>query len=131
MLFPLQMIKLRMGIIAGAVVLFLFNGSLSFIEFFVKNPVSNLSEGVEKIIAQKHIEVAEKKSLVPAKMLEKSVFFDGQVVSMKKYVCDPEKSGIISEFKRKSPSKGQVEKLRFSLLFSSVKAPKTISLPVT
>lgn len=61
---------------------------------------------LDKIIADKYKEVEEKKSLVPVKLLEKSVYFPGSVVSMKKYVTQPDKSGIIAEFKRKSPSKG-------------------------
>jgi indole-3-glycerol phosphate synthase len=63
---------------------------------------------LDKILAHKEQEVAEQKSLVPTKLLEQSIFFENQVVSMKKYVTNPEKTGIIAEFKRRSPSKGQI-----------------------
>lgn len=63
---------------------------------------------LEKIIASKQAEVAHRKSLVPVKLLEGSVCFEGKSVSMKAYIQDPEKSGIIAEFKRKSPSKGTI-----------------------
>ncbi|MEP6795332.1 MAG: indole-3-glycerol phosphate synthase TrpC [Saprospiraceae bacterium] len=55
-------------------------------------------------------EVEERKSLYPIKLLEKSIFFKSQCVSMREYVTDPKRSGIIAEFKRKSPSKGNINK---------------------
>ncbi len=63
---------------------------------------------LEKIVAHKKQEVAERKALVPVKLLEKSIYFGTRSVSMKKYLLDPEKTGIIAEFKRKSPSKGWI-----------------------
>jgi indole-3-glycerol phosphate synthase len=61
---------------------------------------------LEKIIARKCEEVAERKSLYPVKLLEKSIFFSSPIVSLTKYVQRKDKSGIIAEIKRKSPSKG-------------------------
>lgn len=63
---------------------------------------------LEKIIAQKHKEVAERKSLYPTKLLEQSIYFDTPVVSLKKYLRRKDKTGIIAEFKRRSPSKGDI-----------------------
>lgn len=63
---------------------------------------------LEKIIANKIREVADRSSILPVKLLEQSIYFEGKVVSMKKYVTNSEKSGIIAEFKRKSPSKGMI-----------------------
>jgi indole-3-glycerol phosphate synthase len=61
---------------------------------------------LDQIIEKKHKEVSESKSLYPVKLLEQSIFFSSPTVSLKKYVQRPDKTGIIAEFKRKSPSKG-------------------------
>lgn len=61
---------------------------------------------LEQIVAHKKQEVAERKELYPVKLLEKSLYFSSPTVSLKKYLAREDKSGIISEFKRKSPSRG-------------------------
>jgi indole-3-glycerol phosphate synthase len=61
---------------------------------------------LDKIIAHKKKEVAERKSLYPVKLLEQSIFFDTPTVSLKKYLLRDDRHGIIAEIKRKSPSKG-------------------------
>jgi indole-3-glycerol phosphate synthase len=65
---------------------------------------------LEKIIARKKIEVEERRSLYPVKLLEKSVFFESPCVSFRKYMLRPDKAGIIAEIKRKSPSLGMINK---------------------
>ncbi len=63
---------------------------------------------LDQIIEHKRTEVEERKSLFPVKLLEKSIFFESPTVSLKKYVLRDDKSGIIAEIKRKSPSKGAI-----------------------
>jgi indole-3-glycerol phosphate synthase len=63
---------------------------------------------LDQIIAKKADEVAERKSLYPAKLLEQSIYFENTPVSLKKYLLRKDKSGIIAEIKRKSPSKGMM-----------------------
>lgn len=64
-----------------------------------------MSNILTKIIAHKQREVAERKGLYPTKLLERSLFFDGPTISLKEYLLRPDLSGIIAEFKRRSPSK--------------------------
>jgi indole-3-glycerol phosphate synthase len=61
---------------------------------------------LDEIIAWKKKEVQENKELYPVKLLEKSIYHTAQPVSLQKYICREDLSGIIAEFKRKSPSKG-------------------------
>ena len=63
---------------------------------------------LDQIVAYKRKEVEERKSLYPVKLLEQSIYFSTQPVSMRKYIQREDKSGIIAEFKRKSPSKGMI-----------------------
>ena len=65
---------------------------------------------LEKIVAQKRIEVVERQALIPIALLEKSIYFNSPTVSLKSYLLREDKSGIIAEFKRKSPSKGNINK---------------------
>ncbi len=61
---------------------------------------------LDTIVAHKHREVNARKTVVPVRELEKRVLFQRPVVSIKKHLTDVNASGIIAEFKRKSPSKG-------------------------
>ncbi|MCL2329117.1 MAG: indole-3-glycerol phosphate synthase TrpC [Bacteroidetes bacterium] len=59
---------------------------------------------LDKIIADKKIEVAQRKQLVSISKLEKTTAFDRKCLSLRQSLLQS-KSGIIAEFKRKSPSK--------------------------
>jgi indole-3-glycerol phosphate synthase len=63
---------------------------------------------LEKIIARKRKEVDERQRLYPLELLKKSIHFNAPCVSLKQYVLRPDKTGIIAEFKRRSPSKGDI-----------------------
>lgn len=61
---------------------------------------------LETIVAHKKKEVAKHKSEMSVSELEKAKYFLHEPLSLKKFLLDPSKTGIIAEFKRKSPSKG-------------------------
>lgn len=63
---------------------------------------------LEEICASRLKQVAENKSLYPVALLEKSIFYQAKPVSLNHYLLREDKSGIIAEFKRKSPSKGMI-----------------------
>ena len=65
---------------------------------------------LEEIVNYKKLEVSEKKQLYTTKLLEKSIYFNSPTVSITEYLSKKDKYGIIAEFKRKSPSKGYINK---------------------
>jgi len=63
---------------------------------------------LHKIIQNKIEEVASRKELYPIKLLERSIYFSEQTVSLKHYISRPDKFGLIAEIKRASPSRGSI-----------------------
>ncbi|MBN8853923.1 MAG: indole-3-glycerol phosphate synthase [Sphingobacteriales bacterium 50-39] len=63
---------------------------------------------LDKIIEHKRVEVAQRKEAVPVAQLESSPLFTRRVLSLKQFLTDPSRTGIIAEFKRRSPSKGVI-----------------------
>ena len=67
-----------------------------------------MSTILDTIIAHKRKEVASRRELVPFKLLETSLYFQSRPLSLRQYLLRENSSGLIAEFKRKSPSKGWI-----------------------
>lgn len=63
---------------------------------------------LEQIVEHKKKEVAQRKEQVSIQALEKGRFFERPTLSLRKSILNEKKTGIIAEYKRKSPSKGMI-----------------------
>jgi indole-3-glycerol phosphate synthase len=63
---------------------------------------------LDQIIENKKIEISRAKEKVSVAELENSIYFKRKANSLKAALSSPSSSGIISEYKRKSPSKGEI-----------------------
>ena len=65
---------------------------------------------LDEIVAQKRVEILEKQKIQSIEDFKNSENFNLPIKSSKASILDESKSGIIAEFKRKSPSKGFINK---------------------
>ena len=65
---------------------------------------------LDEIVAQKRVEILEKQKIQSIEDFKNSENFNLPIKSSKESILDESKSGIIAEFKRKSPSKGFINK---------------------
>ena len=63
---------------------------------------------LDRIIAHKQGEIRRQKELVPIDILEKSAYLEGEVFSLSLSLGEDVSSGIIAEFKKRSPSAGVI-----------------------
>ena len=66
---------------------------------------------LDKIIENKRRELNLLIQATPVRDLENSILFKRQIISLSEFLLDKSKTGIIAEFKRKSPSKGIINSL--------------------
>jgi len=66
---------------------------------------------LDKIIKNKRRELNLLTEATPVRDLENSILFKRQIISLSEFILDKSKTGIIAEFKRKSPSKGIINSL--------------------
>ena len=64
-----------------------------------------MSTILDTIIAHKKTEVEKRKKEISIRQLEKEKLFQRNCYSLRNSILNPQKSGIIAEFKRKSPSR--------------------------
>ena len=63
---------------------------------------------LDKIIEYKKAEVGRRKSEIVVGDLQRRPLFARSILSLKDFLLDPARTGIIAEFKRRSPSKGVI-----------------------
>jgi len=63
---------------------------------------------LDKIVARKREEVEQARQKVPVEVLEAEAYFQRDPLSFREFLLAPERTGIIAEFKRRSPSKGLI-----------------------
>ena len=63
---------------------------------------------LEKIVLEKRKQVEVDKRQVPVELLEKSIYYNRECASLKEYIVRDDKSGIITEIKKKSPALGAI-----------------------
>ena len=66
---------------------------------------------LDNIIAKKKIEVEERKKIKTISELERGPFYKNETLPFKNYLLRDDKTGIIAEFKRRSPSKGIINNI--------------------
>lgn len=66
---------------------------------------------LDKIVERKRVEVSEAQAKVSIEELSEYPLFSRTCYSLKESVLDPQRTGIISEYKRASPSKGVINNI--------------------